>query len=83
MKEIKFRIPTSFSDVRQILKEKTSRRLTHNQAVLKEFAQEVSKMAYKRYWRNDISEQMKSSVFDLYAPSKLKRQLIESLGKLK
>lgn len=83
MKEIKFRIPTSFSDVRQILKEKTSRRLTHNQAVLKEFAQEVSKMAYNRYWRNDISEQMKSSVFDLYAPSKLKRQLIESLGKLK
>lgn len=83
MKEIKFRIPTSFSEARQILKERTDRRLRHNQAVLREFAQEVSKLAYNGYWRNDISEEMKTRVFALKGSTKLLNLLGEYLQKLK
>lgn len=83
MKEFRLRIPTSFSEARQILKERTDRRLRHNQSVLREFAQEVSKLAYNGYWQNDISDEMKSRVFALKGSTKLLNLLGEYLPKLK
>lgn len=83
MKEIRFRIPTSFSEARQIIKERTDSRLRHNQSVLREFTQEVSKLAYNGYWRNDISEEMKSRVFALKGSTSLLTLLTEYLQKLK
>lgn len=83
MKEFRLRNPTSFSEVRQILKERTDRRLRHNQYVLREFAQEVSKLAYNGYWRNDISDEMKSRVFALKGSTSLLNLLGEYLHKLK
>lgn len=82
MKEIRLRIPTSFSEVRRILQERTDRRLRRNQSVLREFAQEVSNLANDGYWRNDISDEMKSRVFALRPYSKLQSLLGEYLLKI-
>ncbi len=83
MKEFRLRIPTSFSEARQIIKERTDSRLRHNQTVLREFAQEVSNLANNGYWRNDISSEMKSIVFDLKGSSRLQALLSKYVSKIK
>lgn len=83
MKEFRLRIPTSFSEARQIIKERTDSRLRHNQTVLREFAQEVSNLANNGYWRNDISSEMKSRVFDLKGSSRLQALLSKYVSKIK
>lgn len=83
MKEFRLRIPTSFSEARQIIKERTDSRLRHNQTVLREFAQEVSNLANDGYWRNDISSEMKSRVFALKGSTRLQTLLSKYVSKIK
>lgn len=83
MKEIKIKLPTSFSEVRAMFKEKTDRRYKHNRTVLIGFAQEINNLANNGYWSKDISETMKSRAFSMTGSSKLIELLNESLRKLK
>lgn len=83
MKQITIKIPTSFSELRKLFKERTDRRFKHNKSVLIEFAKSVHNTANSGYWRNDISESMKYRAFGLNENSELNALLHKSIDKLK
>lgn len=83
MKQITIKIPTSFSEFRQLFKEKTDRKFAHNKSVLIEFAKEIRITAKSGYWVNDISVTMKERVFGDSINSKLNQLLVQAIGKLK
>lgn len=83
MKELRINLPTSFAEVRAMLKERTDRRYRHNRAVLAEFGRSVNRLANSGYWSNDISMAMKSTAFGLTSSSELGKMLNEALSKLK
>ncbi|WP_290382521.1 hypothetical protein, partial [Paramuribaculum intestinale] len=58
MKTITLRIPTSFKEWKEFIREKSTSRKKHNQEVLWDFANAISSEALSNYWRNDISETM-------------------------
>lgn len=55
MKTITLRIPTSFKEWKEFIREKSTSRKKHNQEVLWDFANAISCEALSNYWRNDIS----------------------------
>lgn len=83
MKTITIRIPTSFKEWRNSVAERLKSRGRHNEDVLWDFAQAISKEAHSSYWKNDLSEIMKRNVFRLGGNSKLTKLYFEAKNKLK
>lgn len=84
MKTLTFNVPTSFKEVLQWIKERKSRRRRHNVAVMRSLVREISKEVDREYWSNDISQTMKTRVFDIGCiNSKLFEIYIKHKAKLK
>lgn len=84
MKTVSFNIPTSFKEVHQWLKECKSRRLRHNIVVMRSLVREIAQEVNSGYWSNDISQTMKTRVFDVGCiNSKLFELYITHKAKLK
>lgn len=84
MRTLTFNVPTTFKEVRQWFKERKSRRLRHNVAVMRSLVREISKEVGREYWNNDISQTMKTRVFDIGCiNSKLFELYITHKAKLK
>lgn len=83
MKTITLRIPTSFKEWKEFIREKSTSRKKHNQEVLWDFANAISCEALSNYWRNDISETMVKSVFRMGGNSKLTKMYFEAEKQLK
>jgi hypothetical protein len=83
MKTITIKIPTSFKEWKNWVQERVKARKRHNQDVLWEFAQAISREAYSNYWKNDISNTMVDTLFSIGGNSKLTHLYFEAKQKLK
>lgn len=63
MKTIIFRIPTSIAEIKQMRKERLSKRHRNNEQVIRDAIDDIIKIAWDGYWRADISETMRTQVF--------------------
>lgn len=63
MKIITFRIPTSMAELRQMRKERMSKRYRNNVQVIRDVIDGIIQIACSGYWRGDISETMRNNVF--------------------
>lgn len=63
MKTITFRIPTSLVKLRQMRKERMSKRYRNNVQVIRDVIDGIIRVACDGYWRGDISETMRNNVF--------------------
>lgn len=63
MKTVTFNIPTTFKELRLMLKERTNKRYRHNAKVLLQLVNDIVTEVNSNYWSNDISETMKQRVF--------------------
>lgn len=52
------RIPTSLSELKTLIKEKTDKRYKHNKSLFDEAYKKICHELNSRYWKNDISEYM-------------------------
>lgn len=62
MKIVTFKIPTTFKELRSMLKERTNKRYQHNAKVLMQLVNDITAEINSGYWRNDISDTMKNRV---------------------
>ena len=83
MKTITIKIPTSFKEWKNWVQERVKTRKRHNQDVLWEFAQAISREAYSNYWKNDISGTMLDTFFRIGGNSKLTHLYFEAKQKIK
>ena len=70
MKIITIRIPTSYREWKNLIKERGSSRKKHNQEVLWNFANAISREVQSNYWSKDISDTMITGVFRMGGNSK-------------
>lgn len=63
MKIITFRIPTSIAEVKQMRRERMSKRYRNNVQVIRDVIDGIITVACNGYWRGDISETMRNNVF--------------------
>lgn len=83
MKTITLRIPTSFKEWKEMMQERVTSRKKHNEQVLWDFFEAISREAQSGYWKNDISETMVKSVFRVGGSSKLTKMYFEAKERLK
>ena len=83
MKTITIKIPTSFKEWKNWVQERVKTRKRHNQDVLWEFAQAISREAYSNYCKNDISGTMLDNFFIIVVTSKLTHLYFEAKQKRK
>ena len=79
MKKIEISLPTKWKDIRDLFYyHGFTKRAKHNNQVLSELRKQVCNEINSRYWRNDISEYMKSEV-----TQKIEEMFITARMKLK
>lgn len=83
MKTITLKVPTSLKELRTMLKERSSKRYKHNADVLLQFTKDIITEVESGYWSNDISQTMKSRVFNLYNSGKIYELYIKAKHSLK
>lgn len=64
--EIKIKIFTSFSEVKDWYKELVSKRYKHNRQVLQGMENEICEEINSGYWNKDISDYMRKTLTDGY-----------------
>lgn len=64
MKSLTINIPTSYQELRLILKERNDKRYKHNVDVLSKFANDIISEINSNYWNKDINYVMKKRVSD-------------------
>ncbi len=83
MKTITLRIPTSFKEWKNWMRDRVVSRKKHNEEVLWDFANAISREAQSNYWRKDISDAMVKSVFRIGGSSKLTKLYFDAKNQLK
>jgi hypothetical protein len=64
MKSLTINIPTSYQELRLMLKERNDKRYKHNVDVLSKFANDIISEINSNYWNKDINYVMKKRVSD-------------------
>lgn len=62
MKTLTIKIPTSYNELRAMIKEQSDKRYKHNMDVLSKFAYDIISEIESNYWNKDISDVMKRSI---------------------
>lgn len=83
MRIITIKIPTSFKEWKNWIQERAKTRKRHNQNVLWEFAQAISREVQSKYWSKDISDVMVDTLFRLHGNSKLTHLYFEAKNKIR
>ena len=83
MKTITLRIPTSFKEWKNWMRDRVVSRKKHNQEVLWDFANAISREAQSNYWRKDISDTMIKRVFRIGGNSKITKLYFDAKNQLK
>lgn len=83
MKIITIRIPTSYREWKNLIKERGASRKKHNQEVLWNFANAISREAQSNYWSKDISDTMITGVFRMAGNSKIVKLYFDAKNQLK
>ena len=81
MRDITISIPTSWGELKQYIRERTSKRRQHNIKVFRRFVWEIENEVANGYWKNDISEPMRHHVFDGAFPHSKINMLFNKLKK--
>lgn len=64
MKSLTINIPTSYQELRSMIKERSDKRYKHNVDVLSKFAYDIISEINSNYWNKDINYVMKKKVSD-------------------
>lgn len=56
------RIPTSFSEIKTLIKDRTDKRYKHNKSLFDEAYKRICKEINSNYWSKDISKYMKDTI---------------------
>lgn len=83
MKTITLKIPTSFKEWKNWMRDRVVSRKKHNEEVLWDFANAISREALSDYWRKDISDTMVKSVFRIGGSSKITKLYFDAKHQLK
>lgn len=67
MKTLTIKIPTSITEIKDLWKERSSKRYRHNKAVFADFAVAVNEEVRSNYWSKDISEYARKAIADPYS----------------
>lgn len=59
---ITLRIPTSFSEIKTLIKDRTDKRYKHNKSLFDEAYKRICKEINSNYWSKDISKYMKDTI---------------------